>query len=167
VKYVVTVAERSFEVLLNGGEIVVDGKASSARLMSVPDTPLRELEYDGKSSTYAMTPDADGWLVMAGGEAHRMRVDDERTVRLGKLSGGGERGGAGGTVKAPMPGLVLRVEIKEGDTVSAGDGLVVLEAMKMENEIKAPIAGKVTAVHVAGGQAVDKGMVMVEVAAEG
>jgi len=167
VKYVVTVAERSFEVLLNGGEVVVDGRDASAKLTSVPDTPLRELVYNGKSSTYAMTPDADGWLVLVGGEAHRMQVDDERTIRLGKLSERGERGGAGGTVKAPMPGLVLRVEVEEGDAVSAGDGLVVLEAMKMENEIKAPVSGKVTAIHVDGGQAVDKGMVMVEVVPEG
>jgi pyruvate carboxylase subunit B len=83
------------------------------------------------------------------------------------LAGAGDRGGVGGKVKAPMPGLVLRVEVEEGDTVAAGAGLVVLEAMKMENEIKSPVAGRVAAVHVSGGQAVDKGMVMVEVTAEG
>jgi pyruvate carboxylase subunit B len=167
VKYVVTVEGKSFEVLLNGGEIVVNGKDADAELTSVPNTPLRELVYDGTSSTYAMTSDQDGWLVMSGGEAHRIQVDDERTLRLGKLAGTGERGGAGGAVKAPMPGLVLRVEVEQGDSVAAGDGLVVLEAMKMENEIKAPVSGKVKAVHVNGGQAVDKGMVMVEVVPEG
>lgn len=66
-----------------------------------------------------------------------------------------------------MPGLVLRVEVEEGQTVAPGDGLVVLEAMKMENEIKAPVAGTVSAVHVGGGQAVDKGTVMIEVTPEG
>ena len=83
------------------------------------------------------------------------------------MAGTAEWGGAGGKVKAPMPGLVLRVEVEEGQTVAAGAGLVVLEAMKMENEIKAPVAGRVVAVHVIGGQAVDKGMVLVEVTAEG
>ncbi|HEY2825603.1 MAG TPA: biotin/lipoyl-containing protein [Gemmatimonadales bacterium] len=61
-----------------------------------------------------------------------------------------------------MPGLVLRLEVAVGDTVTAGQGLVVLEAMKMENEIKAGVAGVVSAIRVAAGQAVDKGAVLIE-----
>ena len=166
-KYVVTVAGKVFEVVLNGREVVVDGRSVSAELLEVPQSPLRELVLDGQSRTYAMTVDADGWSVIAGGEAHLVQVDDERAVRFGTLTGAAERGGGGGKVKAPMPGLVLRVEVSEGQTVVAGDGLVVLEAMKMENEIKAPVAGRVTAIHVSDGQAVDKGTVLVEVTAEG
>ena len=166
-KYVVTVAGKSFEVALNGADISVDGRTVSANLTAVPESPLRELVLDGASRTYAMTHAADGWAVMAGGETHQVQVDDERSIMLGKLTGAGERGGTGGIVKAPMPGLVLRVEVEEGEMVAAGDGLVVLEAMKMENEIKAPVAGRITAVHVEGGQAVDKGMTLVEVTAEG
>ena len=166
-KYVVTVAGKAFDVVLNGCEVSVNGRAASAELIEVPKTPLRELVLDGQTRTYAVTPDADGWSVMAGGEAHLVQVDDERAVRLGTLAGAAERGGAGGKVKAPMPGLVLRVEVEEGQTVAAGAGLVVLEAMKMENEIKAPVAGRVEAVHVSGGQAVDKGTVLVEVTVEG
>jgi pyruvate carboxylase subunit B len=167
VKYVVTVAERTFEVVLNGADIPVDGRTVSAELTAVPETPLRELRLDGKSRTYAMTPESNGWAVMGGGETHHLLVDDERSIRLGKLVGAGDRGGAGGNVEAPMPGLVLRVEVEEGDVVEAGAGLVVLEAMKMENEIMAPVTGRVKAVHVDGGQAVDKGMVMIEVIPEG
>ncbi len=166
-KYVVTVAGKLFEVVLNGSDVTVDGRTVSANLTAVPETPLRELMLEGTSRTFAMTHEADGWAVLAGGESLQVRVDDERAVRLGKLTGAGERGGAGGFVKAPMPGLVLRVEVEEGEMVAAGEGLVVLEAMKMENEIKAPVAGRVSAVLVEGGQAVDKGMPMVEVVAEG
>ena len=166
-KYVVTVAGKAFDVVLNGREVAVNGRFVSAELIAVPQTPVRELVLDGQSRTFAMTMEDGGWSVMAGGETHFVRVDDERAVRLGTLAGAAERGGAGGKVKAPMPGLVLRVEVEEGQTVTAGAGLVVLEAMKMENEIKAPVAGQVTAVHVSGGQAVDKGTVLVEVTAEG
>ena len=166
-KYVVTVAGKTFEIMLNGGDVAVDGRSVSAELVTVPQTPLRELVLDGNTRTYAMSPEADGWSVMAGGEVQRLQVDDERSVRLGELAGKSERGGAGGKVKAPMPGLVLRVEVEEGQTVEAGTGLVVLEAMKMENEIKAPVSGTVTAINVDDGQAVDKGTVLVEVSAEG
>jgi pyruvate carboxylase subunit B len=63
---------------------------------------------------------------------------------------------------APMPGLVVRVNVKAGDTVEAGQGLIVMEAMKMENELRAHGAGVVKAVRVAPGDAVEKGAVLVE-----
>jgi pyruvate carboxylase subunit B len=166
VKYVVSVAGKRFEVLLDGAEVVVNGRTVSAELIEVSKTPLKELVMDGRSRTYAMTTEQGGWSVIAGGEAQSLRVDDERAVRLGMLEKRGERGGAGGKVKAPMPGLVLRVEVEVGQKVASGTGLVVLEAMKMENEIKSPVVGTVSAVHVNGGQAVEKGMVLVEVLPE-
>ena len=165
-KYVVTIAGKAFDVVLNGSEVAVDGRSISAELIEVPQTPLRELVLDGRSYTYSFVEEPDGWSVMAGGETMHVQVDDERTVRLGTLAESAGRGGGGGQVKAPMPGLVLRVEVEEGQTVAAGAGLVVLEAMKMENEIKAPTAGRVATVHVRDGQAVDKGMILVEVVAE-
>ncbi len=64
-------------------------------------------------------------------------------------------------LRAPMPGLVLRVEVEAGRPVEAGDTLLVLEAMKMENAIKAPVAAVVSGIDVAQGQAVDKGALLV------
>jgi pyruvate carboxylase subunit B len=61
-----------------------------------------------------------------------------------------------------MPGLVVRVSATAGQTVAAGQGLIVLEAMKMENELRAPAAGRVTSVRVSEGQAVEKGQVLIE-----
>jgi pyruvate carboxylase subunit B len=61
-----------------------------------------------------------------------------------------------------MPGLVVRVHVQEGDEVQAGQGLVVMEAMKMENELRAAAAGTVKRVHVAPGKAVEKGAILVE-----
>ncbi len=65
-------------------------------------------------------------------------------------------------IKAPMPGLVLDVKVKEGDEVKKGDGLLVLEAMKMENLIKAQADGKVKKVHIAKGAKVEKNQPMIE-----
>jgi pyruvate carboxylase subunit B len=66
-----------------------------------------------------------------------------------------------------MPGLVLRVEVEEGQSVDVGTGVVVLEAMKMENEIKSPIGGTISSIQVTAGQAVEKGAVLVEVDVQG
>ncbi len=68
-----------------------------------------------------------------------------------------------GRVKAPIPGLITQVLVQAGDTVSAGQPLLVLEAMKMENEIRAPRAGTVTAVHVSANQSVARDTVMAEI----
>ena len=67
-----------------------------------------------------------------------------------------------GVLKAPMPGLVGRVQVQPGEQVAAGAPLVVLEAMKMENELKAGAPGVVKSVRVVSGEAVEKGQVLVE-----
>ena len=72
--------------------------------------------------------------------------------------------GAGKAVVAPMPGVILEVSVKEGDTVSAGQKVAVLEAMKMENEIQAESAGTVTKIHVAKGDSVSDGTPIVTIA---
>src|SRR5690606_27401258 len=89
---------------------------------------------------------------------------DERTRHIRSLSGAGAGPPAGGVVKAPMPGLVVRVAVAVGDTVVAGQGLVVLEAMKMENERKAPAPGVIEALAAVPGSAVEKGTVLVRIA---
>jgi biotin carboxyl carrier protein len=63
---------------------------------------------------------------------------------------------------APMPGLIVQLRVKVGDMIAAGDGLVVMEAMKMENELRAVAAGRVRAVHVSAGAVVEKGALLVE-----
>jgi len=66
VKYVVTVAGKAFDVVLNGGEVAVNDRQVSAELIAVPQTPVRELVLDGKTRKYAMTPESDGWSVLPG-----------------------------------------------------------------------------------------------------
>lgn len=70
-----------------------------------------------------------------------------------------------GVVKAPMPGLVLKVLVEPGMQVNKGDSLLILEAMKMENVIKSPIDGVVKAIHITDKQAIEKNKVMIELSA--
>lgn len=166
--YTVTVAGKTFDVEIRGDEIRVNGRWEAATLVAIPATPLRQLVIGARSRTFALTREGERWLVQCGGERFTATVLDERSRRLQEMAGMGARAPGGAVVTAPMPGLVLRLEVEVGQLVDAGTGLVVLEAMKMENEIVAPSAGLVRAIQVEAGQPVEKGAPLIEIAsAEG
>ena len=110
--------------------------------MGIPATPLRHLVLGSRSRTFALSRDGEDWVVQWEGMHVVARVLDERRRRLQEVVGTGARDDGWAEVKAPMPGLVLRLEVEEGQRVEAGTGLLVLEAMKMENEITAPAGGR-------------------------
>jgi pyruvate carboxylase subunit B len=166
VKYTVTVRGRTFEVEILGKEARVNGESVPASLQAVPGTPLRLLALPQGVEPLAMVRQDGGWVVHHAGEVWDAQVVDERTRRLREMTGGARAGAGHVVVRAPMPGRVVRVEVETGAAVRQGQGLVVLEAMKMENELTAPIAGRVTGVQVETGQAVVKGAALVEVSAE-
>jgi acetyl/propionyl-CoA carboxylase alpha subunit len=86
---------------------------------------------------------------------------DERTRAIRELSRANAAASGPAPIKAPMPGLIVRINVKPGDVVEAGQGVVVMEAMKMENELRATAGGTVRSVEVAPGQAVEKGALLV------
>lgn len=94
--------------------------------------------------------------VMIHGRPYMVSVQDERSQMLSNLAGGAHISGDA-QIRAPMPGLVANVLATEGDEVARGQTVVVLEAMKMENDLAAPRAGHVKAVRVAKGQTVNQG----------
>jgi biotin carboxyl carrier protein len=100
---------------------------------------------------------------IASGHRSYVRVESERmrSADQAKKSGAG---GGDKTVKSPMPGRVVKVLVAKGDEVQVGQGLLVLEAMKMENEVRARAAGTVAEVHVAAGAAVEGGAKLVTLA---
>jgi biotin carboxyl carrier protein len=95
------------------------------------------------------------WIRSAHG-LHRLEIHDCTAPVTRPASGDGR-------VKAPIPGLIARVLVDQGEEVAAGQPLLVLEAMKMENEIRAPRAGTVAQLNIAAGQQVALGMVMAEI----
>ena len=162
-RYHVSVGGREIEVEVDGERVTAGGVTHQVTASTVPGTPLRLLLVDGRSVALPVRPAGRGrWEVGAGGEGWEAEVIDERTRHIRSLTGGAAQKAGGGILKAPMPGLVVRVLAEPGQTVAAGSGVVVLEAMKMENELKAAAQGVVKAVHVRPGQAVEKGMVLVE-----
>lgn len=162
-KYFVTVAGREVAVEVDGQRVVVNGREVTASLNPVPGTPLRHLVMGEDSLTVAMDrQEAGRWSLSVAGLLAGVEVVDERTRHIRSLTGATAGARAVPHLKAPMPGLVVRVLVAQGQAVAPGQGLVVLEAMKMENELRSTTAGTVRAVTVATGQAVEKGQVLVE-----
>ena len=120
------------------------------------------LLLDGRSHHLSIRPDREGYLVILRQQTYHIRLRSALDLTIEKLGMQGGTGGGGGRITAPIPGLISEVAVKEGDTVAAGDRLLILEAMKMENEIRAPRAGTVLAVHVARGEAVEQGALLVK-----
>jgi pyruvate carboxylase subunit B len=162
-KYVVLLDGQTIEVEVDGDQVTIDGRTHSATLGIIPGTPLRQLLIDGRPLTLSVEAIGRGrWALVPKGERWEMEVLDERTRHIRSLAGGGDQRRAAGIMKAPMPGLVVRVQVQAGEQVTAGTALVVLEAMKMENELKAAASGVVKSVRVAPGEAVEKGQILIE-----
>ena len=166
-KYEVTIGGgdgegRHFVVEIDGDDVFLDGRRVVARLDPVSETRLRYLEVDGRTESLAMAYDGHGWRVQMRGRVRAVGVMDERARRLRELAGGGVESGGSEVVKAPMPGMILRLQVEPGQRVKGGGGLVVLEAMKMENEIRASHDGVVTRIYVEPGSVVEKGAALVE-----
>jgi biotin carboxyl carrier protein len=164
-KYFVDVAGQEVEVEVDGDRITVGARTYTAGLESVPGTPIRQLLVDGRPVALAVNGAGRGqWTLTLRGERWDAEVVDERTRHIRSLTGRGGGRQSAGALRAPMPGLVVRVQVTPGQQVTPGMGLVVLEAMKMENELRAPAAAVVRAVLVEAGQTVEKGQTLVELA---
>ncbi|HEU5051314.1 MAG TPA: biotin/lipoyl-containing protein [Gemmatimonadales bacterium] len=166
-KYFVSVGGREVEVEVNGDQVIVAGRTLTAQLEHLPGVPLAVVTLDGRPRTLPIERGARGrWVITVDGERHELDVVDERTRHIRSLAGPGAAAALGGLLRAPMPGLVVRVQVEPGQRVAAGAPLVVLEAMKMENQLKAAAPGVVKAVLVSAGEAVEKGKALVELAPE-
>jgi pyruvate carboxylase subunit B len=125
---------------------------------------ISSLIVDGVSHVADVDDNAGVCVVEVGGETYAIQVE-EQTRYIIRTRGGAGGAGGGQTLKAPLPGKVTHVGVQAGDTVVAGQALVVIEAMKMENELKATAAGTVQDVRVTAGQAVNAGDVLVVIGA--
>jgi biotin carboxyl carrier protein len=161
--YHVTIGGQAIEVEVSAKGVSASGRARSAGLGPLTGSGVRSLLLDGASHRLlARRAEPGVWELQLGGRTIAVEVVDERTRRVRAMAGGETKPSGPKPLKAPMPGLVVKVEVAAGDTVVRGQGLVIVEAMKMENELRADVPGVVKAVHVQAGQTIDKGQVLVE-----
>jgi biotin carboxyl carrier protein len=156
---------REVEIRLEEGRTVVrvDGRAHAAEAVAAGDDGLLSLLIDGASYTVAARFE-DGHAVLGFHDREvRVRIEDERARAARLATGGARKASSKAEVKSVMPGVVKELRVAAGASVEAGQALLILEAMKMENEIRAPQAGVVQTVHVAARQAVEKGALLVTI----
>ena len=163
-KYVVKVGDAEIDVLLEGDMVTVNGVSSIAHVSDVEGTPVRMVTIGTEVHRVVARRGASRgrYTLWLDGFRYEVEALDERTRAIRELSGAATAPTGPAPLIAPMPGMIVRVAVQVGDTVQPGQGLIVMEAMKMENELRATSAGTVKAVHAAPGTAVDKGAVLLE-----
>lgn len=160
-KYVAVINDQSYEIEIdNDGAILVNGEQRDVDFLNLGGS-LYSIITENKSLEAVIDDDEGKIAVMMGGQLFETQVLDERAMLLAQRRGGFNL--SSGEVSAPMPGLIVMVTVELEQTVAQGDTVVILESMKMQNELKSPVGGVVSAIHVAASQAVDKGDILVEI----
>ncbi len=149
---------------LGGGNYSVNDKPFQADIIKTGGGRLHLL-VNGKSHTAELiswNKEEKEARILFNGKEERIRLLNKFDLLLKEMGFDKMMGNKVSQLKAPMPGLVLRIQTEPGAAVKKGDTLLVLEAMKMENMIKSPGDGTVKAVYVNAGTAVDKNQVLIE-----
>ena len=158
--YTVTIGSNIYKVNISGERNTVDGKDVNAKVVALNQNCL-QLLHRGKQAheVFLSTQEADTYQMnMFGGR----RIITRITNRSEKRSQGCEAASGANCLTAPMHGLVVDVPVHEGDPVTKGQTLVVLESMKMQMQLKSPRDGKVAKVTVQAGNQVEKGALLVQ-----
>jgi biotin carboxyl carrier protein len=160
-KFQVRIKDRSFEVAVAGEgdryDVLIDGKSHPVALI-FSDASHDVLLHNNTCYDAVLVEEAGAYAVDVRNHVFRVEVHDPRKKGLASSTLGD---GGGKTVSAKMPGRVIKLLVAPGTEVAEGQGLLILEAMKMQNEIRAPRAGVVASLPAAEGAAVESGQPLV------
>jgi len=164
-KYITTIGDQEYSVeLLKNGQVSVNGVVYEVDFETVSDETVYSLLVNGKSFEAHAFEEDQLWHVLLRGVLYQAEVEDERERRLRAAAGASVAKGGEFVLKAPMPGLVVDIPVAVEDEVEEGQVLVVLESMKMQNELKAPHDGKVSRIRVKPGDNVERREVLMRLA---
>lgn len=160
-KYFASVGDHTFEIEIIEEEVFVDGEPITVDLRQSGVTQLYSLLLDDASFEMLVEETAQSHDVTLRGEQFRVQIEDERTRRLNAGRQGPAAPQGDYAVRAPIPGMIVKVLVQDGDEIIEDQPLIILEAMKMENEIRAVRSGVVRKVEVAAGQSVEQEAVLI------
>ena len=163
-KYLVVVDGAELEVVIDGEHVSMAEVSASARIEELESSPERVLMLGNEVHRVLARRGATRGRYTLWVDGVRLEVEalDERTRAIRDLAAATSGPAGPAPLVAPMPGMIVRVNVGDGDAVQAGQGLVVMEAMKMENELRATASGTVRRVLVQPGTAVEKGALLLE-----
>jgi len=166
-KYIARVDEKEYLVEVGSdNSVIIDGRSYRLDMRSVGDQQIFSLLLSDHSYEAYVNRLETGYEVQVGGERHEVIVEDEYTRRIHGIGGKARAATGDAPLKAPMPGLVVAIKAREGDIIKSGQGLVILEAMKMENELRAPVGGVIKQIKINAGQKVDQGQLLLVITAQ-
>lgn len=156
-RYFTTIGEQVFTVeILDDETLLINGNRVQVDFTEIGAGWVYSLLLEGRSLEAYVHLTDDGWQVLLGGRLYRARVEDERAHRLNLDSTAGRNDHGEFALKAPMPGLIVAVPVADGQAIEKGDVLVILESMKMQNELKSPRSGQVARVRISAGDRVEQ-----------
>jgi biotin carboxyl carrier protein len=164
-KYQTIVNGETFDIDINeDGRILVNGEARAVDFRVLRRGELYSMLLDHLSFEAVVEERDEIYHVLMDGDLYEVEVTDERSRRLASaFMAFGDTGGEV-SIRAPMPGLIVRIAVAEGQTVSKGETLMILESMKMENELKSPRDGTIHRILVSAGENVEQNKILVTVA---
>ena len=163
-KYITTVNGKEYTIEIDQeDEILVNGKKYLIDFQQLPEGGTLSLLINNRSLEAIVDKREEAYEVLIHGELYAVRVQDERSYRLAQARSTLVEDAGAISINSPMPGLILDVLVGEGDRVQKGDKVVILESMKMENELRAGRDGQVTRVFVQPGDSVEKNQELVTI----
>jgi biotin carboxyl carrier protein len=162
--YITTIGDKEYTVeVLDRGHISVNGKVMQVDFESISGQPVYSLLIDGRSYEAFVNSGEEDLQVLLLGHQYPVKVEDAREKRLKAAAGGTAQGSGEFPLKAPMPGLVAAIPVQENEQVEKGQVLLVLESMKMQNELRSPRAGKVQRIKVKVGESVEQKQLLLSI----
>lgn len=163
-KYSTTVGHKTFLIDVNReDQVTVDGEVVPLNMISIDQATAYSLLLNNDSYEILVDEESGDYQVLLSGHLFYVHVEDERARRLAQASRGFTPASGEIHIKAPMPGLIVAIPVTEGQLVKKGDVLLVLESMKMENELKASRDGTVSVVRVQTRQSVEQNQTLVTI----
>lgn len=163
-KYITTVEGKQFLVeIIDEKHVSVDGKTYMVDFESVNGQPVYSLIVDGHSHESYVYQGDENWQVLLRGRLYPVMVEDEREKRLRAAAGGGVAETGEFHLRAPMPGLIVSIPVTEGQEVKRGQVILILESMKMQNELKSPRDGTIGRIRVRTGETVEQKQTLLSV----
>lgn len=160
-KYFARIGNNEYEVEITDAQVMLNGEPVDVDIVRSGSPELYSVLFGGHSHELLVTSDRFNYTVSIRSEQFQVQVQDERSRRLNQARKMPTLPDGELAVSAPIPGLVVKVLVAAGDTIEEGQPLVILEAMKMENEIRSMRPGVIKSVEVAPGQRVEQNAVLI------